>query len=419
MPQQRLGGPLLRAVRATLFRERGHWARLLMLTCSLAAPLLACSQAVHPPTELLACVNWVDPATGLITTDRALEIEDGLLRRVHAAGPECDATIWAMPSLWDSHTHLFVPGTNVDEALAGLIAHGVTGVRDLGGSAEMLAATRAALNESPELAFDIVAAVTIIDGDPPVDPLFVDAVGSRAELEAALDRLEANGADFVKVYTLFPAELFDALIERASARGLSVAGHLPRGVGLVRAVSSSMVSIEHLVEERGFLCDALAEDRCDAALDTLASGRTALTPTLVTTAWKAEARGDPTRLLRAEALVRLLHQRGILLLAGTDLGITPGAPGALLIDELERIVVAGLDPAAALRAATFAPRVAFGRMDPERPWIDTEADLVVTCANPFEALPTLRQPLHVMSDGVEVFSGLACGAREVGRTSDF
>jgi len=55
------------------------------------------------------------------------------------------------------------------------------------------------------------------------------------------------------------------------------------------------------------------------------------------------------------ALVRLLHEAGVPLLAGTDAGNPFVIPGFSLHTELELLVRAGLLPLAAIQAATVNP----------------------------------------------------------------
>ena len=66
---------------------------------------------------------------------------------------------------------------------------------------------------------------------------------------------KAAGYDFIKVYTNLSAEAYEAVLATAWENDMPVAGHVPRAVGLKRAISGQ-ASIEHL----GDYADAVERD---------------------------------------------------------------------------------------------------------------------------------------------------------------
>ena len=87
------------------------------------------------------------------------------------------------------------------------------------------------------------------------------------------------------------------------------------------------------------------------------------------------------------ATVAALHAAGVDLLAGTDVSMpVPSlgglAHGASVHHELQLLVMAGLAPAEALRAATAAPARRFGLTDRGRITAGTRADLLLVDGDP-------------------------------------
>jgi hypothetical protein len=97
---------------------------------------------------------------------------------------------------------------------------------------------------------------------------------------------------------------------------------------------------------------------------------------------------------------RLLSEAGIVLLAGTDVGVPFQVPGYSLHVELERLVEAGLSPLQALKTATLNPaRVlkltdSLGSIEPGK-----LADMVLLDANPLEDIRHTRRIRAVIADG--------------------
>ena len=103
----------------------------------------------------------------------------------------------------------------------------------------------------------------------------------------------------------------------------------------------------------------------------------------------------------SRALVRGLHESGVVLLAGSDVGAPHVYPGASLHDELERLAACGLNPLEALRTATTAPAVflhwedQLGSIAPGR-----AADLVLLDGNPLEDIANVRRVHAVITRGM-------------------
>ncbi|MCB2065921.1 MAG: amidohydrolase family protein [Erythrobacter sp.] len=101
-----------------------------------------------------------------------------------------------------------------------------------------------------------------------------------------------------------------------------------------------------------------------------------------------------------DAIVQILHEEGVLLLAGTDTANAFMVHGWSLNDELVALRDAGLSDAEAIRTATLNPARYLGE---EGEWGEVRpgarADLVLLAANPLEDVANYRQIAGVMVAG--------------------
>jgi imidazolonepropionase-like amidohydrolase len=276
----------------------------------------------------------------------------------------------------------------------------------------------------------------MLDGPNPVQADVSIAVADSAGAVAAVSQLADAGVDFIKVYTLLPADAFRAVIAEAARRGLPVAGHAPAAVGVMDAAASGMRTIEHLTSELGGFCDSQDAAQCDAVITTFRAAGTWLVPTLgvqghppptalcgdprithlplVARQYWFGASGEPVgcdtsgvlrppympALSPEAALVRLLRDAGLPIVTGTDAGVPFAFPGSSLHDEMQLLVQAGLTPAAAVRAATWEAARALGReaeLGAIRPGY--RADMVLLAGDPLQSIGNTRRIESVVFRG--------------------
>ncbi len=96
--------------------------------------------------------------------------------------------------------------------------------------------------------------------------------------------------------------------------------------------------------------------------------------------------------------VRILHEAGVPILAGTDM---PQLQGLTMHRELETLVSVGLDPENALIAATSAPADAFGLEDRGRIVPGARADLLLVRGDPTVEVTDTRNIVGIWKLGVE------------------
>jgi Amidohydrolase family len=78
---------------------------------------------------------------------------------------------------------------------------------------------------------------------------YIDGPAPAGSTESAIvDELADKGVDFIKVGSMLSRQRFLSIVERAKARGLPVAGHLPIAIRAAEASDLGLRSMEHLWE---------------------------------------------------------------------------------------------------------------------------------------------------------------------------
>src|SRR4249919_176900 len=208
---------------------------------------------------LIRHAEVVDVERARVLSDQAIVIEgkniravgpDRSLARKYAAGQTIDASgKFVMPGLWDMHVH-FGGEQLIEENKALLplyVAFGVTTVRDC---AEDISPSvlewRSAVTEDRLLGPTVYTSGPKLGGYKPIWKGTIE-VGTPAEVDAALDRLQGMKVDFVKITdnTLKP-DIFLYAVGAAKARGLKTSAHTPYALTIEQAVVAGLNSIEHL-----------------------------------------------------------------------------------------------------------------------------------------------------------------------------
>lgn len=103
-----------------------------------------------------------------------------------------------MPGLWNMHLHA---GSYEDarRSLPGLLAKGITGVRDMGAPLDDVLRLRSETENGTVLGPRLVVCGPLLQGPLPFQMSLLLSVGNEAEAREAVTRLKARGVDFVKV----------------------------------------------------------------------------------------------------------------------------------------------------------------------------------------------------------------------------
>lgn len=156
---------------------------------------------------------------------------------------------YLMPGLWDTHVHFGGGAELIEEnkrLLPLYLAHGITAVRDCAGDlSDTVLDWRAKIASGEMSGPTIFTSGAKLEGYKPLWKGTIE-VGTPAEVSAALDKLQAQKVDFVKITenTMTPATYVDAL-KQVKARGMASSAHIPLQMTLDQVFAAGLSSIEH------------------------------------------------------------------------------------------------------------------------------------------------------------------------------
>jgi imidazolonepropionase-like amidohydrolase len=238
---------------------------LAILSLLLAFGGRAAAQAERSPVTILANVTVVDVERGVTVPDQDVVLRGG---RIIAVRPARGTAVPAgarriplsgrflIPGLWDMHTHATItaPGAGrpalVDSLsrryfFALFAAHGVTGIRDLGGNLEALDRWRASAETASDVPVPRILATGRKMGTHPVVPGAPFPVVTASDVDRSVRLLRQAGADHVKLGTELSPALVESALGACRREGLRCASHVPVGLDLT-LLNSGMSSLEHL-----------------------------------------------------------------------------------------------------------------------------------------------------------------------------
>lgn len=425
-------------------------------------PTLACLVVAAPavPTIAITHVSVIDVTRGQVAKNQNVILSGGKIAEVSSRPVPKGATVvngtgkFLIPGLWDCHVHCWSK-----DLFPLFLANGVTGFRDMFGPVKPIQGWRDEIEKGTLVGPRMVAAGRIVDGPKPIWPGSV-AVSTADDGRKAVETVQKEGSDFVKVYSLLPRDAYFAIAEETKKRKMPFAGHVPNSVTAREASEAGQKSFEHLYSvlqgcssreaELAKATDWTRTQRTDALIQSFDEGKarelfqtfkkngTWQCPTMVVLNAMANlddpkfrddprkaylspfvtATWDPTkdfrlkalkpedfaamrkRFVKEQELVGAMAKAGVLFLAGTD---TPNPfcfPGFSLHDELAFFVKCGMTPGQALQTATINPARYFG-------WEKTMgtvekgkvADLVLLDANPLADIKNTTKIASVFMRG--------------------
>lgn len=285
-------------------------------------------------------------------------------------------------------------------------------------------------------------------------------------------RFYEGKVDAIKVYNYIPRDAYFALVDEAQKLGMDVIGHRPHAVSAIEAAQNQK-SIEHARfilhesfsgsaelralaqikgawhEDRRRMLDEHDPEMANAIFTAMVKSDTYYVPTHLTR--RVDAYGDDSLILEDQnrrylhpllrfqwledvnkvinedpspearatyrefyhkglELTGVAHSAGVKVLAGSDYIVA----GATLHDELEQLVMAGLSPADAIKAATFTAAEYYGL---EQKYGEVSAgmmaDLILLNGNP---LSDIRQTKNI--DAV-IFNGNLYDQNKLEQISDY
>jgi hypothetical protein len=124
-------------------------------------------------------------------------------------------------------------------------ANGVTGVREMFGTMAGIKAWREAVSNGSLAGPRVVGAGHILDGPKPIWPGSA-AAATPADGRRIVDSLKKAGADFIKVYSLLPRDVYLAIADEANRQHIWFEGHVPEAVDFREASNAGQRTMEHL-----------------------------------------------------------------------------------------------------------------------------------------------------------------------------
>lgn len=194
---------------------------------------------------VLKGVTVIDPRDGSAIPAQSVWIDSGKIQRVTSAeetGGIADYVAveasgkFVVPGFLDMHMHC-LQDPEPESGLAMMLSYGVTGVRQMAGTPELLAQRRQGKLEygpdTPEL--------LAMPGD-------ILTSANAATPSAAIEEVrkqKAAGADFIKSIFVTP-KVFAASLAEANRLGLPYGGHISPGVDMVQSSKAGLHFVEHL-----------------------------------------------------------------------------------------------------------------------------------------------------------------------------
>ena len=221
--------------------------RLFLLALLVAAPALAQDLAITD-------VYVVDVEAGVTVAGQTVVVTDGRITAVgsDAALPSGVEVVdggggYLLPGLIDMHAHLRHPAAPA-LVMPQLVAHGVTGVREMGSECEN--------PEQGPCISDLRAWGEQIEAGERVGPRLLqlssfplnppwDYEVSEEQARGIVRELHGRGVDLIKTYYRLSPEAFGWVVDEANALGIYAAGHLPLAMTTAEAAAAGVRSVEH------------------------------------------------------------------------------------------------------------------------------------------------------------------------------
>jgi imidazolonepropionase-like amidohydrolase len=333
-----------------------------------------------------------------------------------------------LPGLFESHGHMNGDG------LTQMLAFGVTTVLDMFADPSWAAQRRAEQQRGPVTdRADLLSAgllITAPGGHGTEYDLEVPTITTPREARQAVETRLAQGSDYIKIIygpcsrcKSIDSATMDAVIRETHRHHRMAVVHVHRLEYARTAIAAGADAIVHLFADR--VADS-------AFLALIVERRAFVVPTLSLVASVGGERGAETLAAHAKirpylsgddiknlitfrlpgrthpwfhfdsaaTSLRMLADRGVPILAGSDPPNPGTAWGASMHRELALMVRAGLSPTAALRAATSVPARVFGLDDRGRIAPGLRADLLLVEGDPTGDIRATRNIVGIWKHGV-------------------
>jgi len=234
---------------------------ILFLILFLPVVLIAQNTLVEPVRPIvLRNVNLIDMRSDSVSPKMTILVSGGRIVKIgkSVTAPKnaqiVDATgKYLIPGLWDNYTFTLEAEKNGAPFFELLLAHGVTGVRDVGTSMDLVNAAklRADINAGRVIGPRLFYAGTVLQGEMPPRRSnrwseISTVVKTAEEARAAVEKLAGAGVDHIKVEKRTRPEILREIIRTAHEYKLPVVAVPPSFV--MDASNDGLDCIEHFAE---------------------------------------------------------------------------------------------------------------------------------------------------------------------------
>ena len=340
---------------------------------------------------------------------------------------------YIMPGLFDMHAHVGgVLKDSYDQAasekmLGMLLDYGITTIRNPGGPTNESVSLREDVLRGKIAGPEMFTAGRLLNTPELPVPFVEKQVTTEEEVIEEVRRQATSGVDFIKLYVGLNPELLKVAIDEAHSQGIKAIGHLYL-TSWTDAANLGMDFLTHGVPVSPFL---LSEDKqrifnitgggpFDNSLwldlvdlnsteirnmiDSLVQNQIPVDPTLnVYEAIIKQGSYDPQneqRWNKVLQLTKIMHERGVQILSGTDIPNFKLVPGKSLHHELELLAEAGIKPMDIIKIATNNGAKALSIIN-QTGTIEAhkQADILILSANPIEDIENIGKIDAVISNG--------------------
>ena len=163
-----------------------------------------------------------------------------------------------MPGYNDMHTHAMASADQAMPFWPAMIANGITGIREMAGSAEVVARAKK-LNDDG--AAGRVLAPEVLSTSSNI----VTAMVAPPAMAGLMQQQKSEGADFVKTVSQNPG-MFPIMMAESKRLGQPIAGHIAPGISATVASNAGWRAVEHLGPALALLLDCSTDEEAIRAV---------------------------------------------------------------------------------------------------------------------------------------------------------
>lgn len=396
---------------------------ILLLYCCLS-----CRQSTNRYDIVIEDITIVDAENARLLPHQTIYIRGDRIEKITSNSANdaisADSVItgtgkFIISGFWDMHVHTCWKDDLDKKVLPIFLQYGITGIRDMGGSLEILNSFKNKAKKQPHSYPSLFGAGPILDGEKPIHPAFSISVNTE-NFKTILDSLHNQDVDFFKVYSLLPESVLDSIATYSNQNKIDFSGHISEYSSPEMASKLGQKSFEHLNR-----LEELQDDptRLIEFIKIAKENKNWLCPTLIIyqrkyeisqgeffyhslfedldedlkTEWEhlRRSRAAKSEMDTEEAnnrwelqkqLVKTFYDNQIPLLPGTDFaGMQYVYPGYSFHEELQLLQEIGIPQFEILKMATINPAIYLGITDSYGTVEENKtADLVILDANPIE-----------------------------------